>query len=440
MDETLFGSVVESCIRSGNLKVLWGQLERVWRKDVAAAAISSATYGNMIKAYGKARDIQKVKRLWSKQSEEKVLLTSITVGCMVEALVANGLPQDAWVIANQLWEDAEQRKLVNTVTYSSIVKGFSVTRQHDKVLAAYKEMKDRQIQCNTITFNTMLNACTRCNMLHLIPQLLVDMKESTPPIEPDLVTFSTMIKGYCMAGDLDKAFKILAHMKAKTSLQPDEVLYNSLLNGCAKLQRLDQALALLDEMTEDGVSFSNYTLSIVCKLLGRAKRLNQAFSMVESISNSRGFRPNIEVNTCLMHACFQSRQWDRALELHDKVVREGYCSPDQKFYNVIVRGCLHVKAKNEAVQALRCAFHLPGHQMQQTQGAPEGVEVACIEEVLAEIGRETEIGRALINDLKEHRGIIIPKASCTSTQEFRHQSCTSTQEFRRQCLHASRQQ
>lgn len=416
MDEALFGSIVESCVRSRNLKVLWNQLERVWRKDVAAVAISSATYGNMIKAYGQARDIQKVKRLWNKQSEERVTLTSITVGCMVEALVANGLPQDAWVIVSQLWEDAEHRKLVNTVIYSSIVKGFTVTRQHDKVLAIYTEMKDRRIQCNAITFNTMLNACTRCNMIHEIPQLLLDMQESTPPVEPDIVTFSTIIKGYCMSGDLEKALKILAHMKAKTNLQPDEVLYNSLLNGCAKEQRLDQALALLEEMREGQVSLSNYTLSIVCKLLGRAKRLDQAFSMVESISSSRGFRPNIEVNTCLMQACFQSRQCNRALALHDKVVREGYCTPDQKTYNVIVRGCLHVRATDKAIQALRCAFHLPGHKMQQTQGQPQGVEVACIEEVLAELGHGSETGRALINDLKEHRGITVPEASSISSQ------------------------
>lgn len=416
MDDALFGCIVDACVRSANLKVLWDQLERVWRKDVAAVEISSATYGNMIKAYGQAHDVQKVKHLWSKQGEEQVKLTSITVGCMVEALVSNGLPRDAWAIVGQLWEDAETRKLVNTVTYSTIVKGFTVTRQHDQVLAIYKEMKDRQIQCNAITYNTMLNACTRCNMLHEIPQLLIDMKESTPPIEPDIVTFSTIIKGYCMSGDFEKALKILAHMKAKTSVQPDEVLYNSLLNGCAKEQRVDQALELLEEMMESGISPSNFTLSIICKLLGRAKRLDEAFSMVESISNSHGFRPNIEVNTCLMHACFQSRQCHRALALHDKVVREGYCSPDQKTYNVIVRGCLYLRATDKATQVVRCAFHLPGHKMQQTQGPPQGVEIACIEEVMADLGHTSQSGKALINDLKEICGIIIPEASSISSQ------------------------
>merc|ERR1740138_1697 len=422
MDETLFASVVDSCIRSGSLKVLWDELEWLWSEASVVVAISSPTYGSMIKAYGQARDVQKVKHLWNKHCQDKVQLTSITLGCMVEALVASGLPEDAWAIVGELWEDPEQQQLVNTVAYSTIAKGFAMSRQHDMVLTIYKEMKDRQIQCNRITYNTMINALARCNIMHEVPQLLEDMKANSPPVEPDIVTFSTIIKGYCMSGDLDKALDVLVHMKATTSLQPDEVLYNSLLNGCAKQSRLDEALGLLTEMKELQVPPSNYTLSIVCKLFGRARRLEQAFSMVGSLSNSNGFRPNIEVYTCLMQACFHNRQCQRALSLHDEIMAKGSCCPDEKTYNVIARGCVHSKAIDKAVEVVRCAFHLPGHGMQQTQGRPQGIAMACLDEVMAELGHSSALGRALISDLKKHRGVTVSEVPAMSSYVCRQGS------------------
>ncbi|CAE6930894.1 unnamed protein product, partial [Symbiodinium sp. CCMP2456] len=109
-----------------------------------------------------------------------------------------------------------------------------------------------------------------CGMMHEVPQLLEDMRDSNPPVQPDIVTYSTIVKGYCMAGEVDKAFALLREMRKCNAVTPDEVLYNSLLDGCAKQSRVDEALTLLEEMKTQGVVPSNYTLSILCKLLGRA--------------------------------------------------------------------------------------------------------------------------------------------------------------------------
>ena len=39
---------------------------------------------------------------------------------------------------------------------------------------------------------------------------------------------------------------------------------------------------------------SNYTLSILCKLLGRARRLEQAFETVKTFTREYGFKANIQ--------------------------------------------------------------------------------------------------------------------------------------------------
>jgi pentatricopeptide repeat protein len=80
----------------------------------------------------------------------------------------------------------------------------------------------------------MLNALVRCGELQRVPQLLEDMRDASPPIEPDMITYSTIMKGYCSSGDLNKGLELLQDMEVSGQFAPDEVMYNSLLEGCAK--------------------------------------------------------------------------------------------------------------------------------------------------------------------------------------------------------------
>merc|ERR1719389_644090 len=93
--------------------------------------------------------------------------------------------------------------------------------------------------------------------------LLEDMRSSS--VEPDIITYSTIIKGYCQEGDVERAFHVLEEMKNDDKFQPDEIMYNSILDGCAKQHRVEQALNVLEEMRKVGIAPSNYTLSILVK-------------------------------------------------------------------------------------------------------------------------------------------------------------------------------
>jgi pentatricopeptide repeat protein len=69
--------------------------------------------------------------------------------------------------------------------------------------------------------------------LALAERIFAEMKEVPQNPKPDLITFSTMIKGYCKGRQIEKALSLLQDME-KAQIKPDEVLYNSLLDGCCK--------------------------------------------------------------------------------------------------------------------------------------------------------------------------------------------------------------
>ena len=71
------------------------------------AGLTAPTYGSMIKAYGRARDIERVRELWGEMRRRHVTPTSITLGCMVDALVCNSLPDEAFDLVSGIRDESE---------------------------------------------------------------------------------------------------------------------------------------------------------------------------------------------------------------------------------------------------------------------------------------------------------------------------------------------
>merc|ERR1719274_42018 len=376
MDEVLFASVIEACVRVGQLDLLSSKLQQ-YAGLGGLAGLTAPTYGSMIKAYGRARDIERVRELWNEMRRRHVTPTSITLGCMVDALVSNGLPDEAHELVREIRDESEFADILNTVIYSTLLKGFAQSRQPAKVQDVFEEMKAMGIACNTVSYNTMLDANARTGKMDRADELFREMQVSG--VSPDVITYSTLVKGYCQAGDIDKGYQVLNEMVTNGVHEPDEILYNSLLDGCAKQHRVDDALKLLEDMHKHNVRPSNFTLSILVKLLGRSRRLNQAFTMVEETCKRFDLQANVHVYTCLLYACFQNRQMPRALQLHDSMITEAGVEPDERTYAVLARGCLGAGSLEKAADVVRAAYGLSPLKMGTPKRAP-GMDQRALEE------------------------------------------------------------
>merc|ERR1719364_367831 len=399
MDEVLFASVVEACVRVGQLDLLSSKLQQ-YASLGGLAGLTAPTYGSMIKAYGRARDIERVRELWHEMRRRHVTPTSITLGCVIDALVNNGFPDEALSLVREIRDDDTCKDILNTVIYSTLLKGFAQARQPARVQDVFEEMKQMGIACNTVSYNTMLDANARTGKMDRADELFRDMVASG--VTPDVITYSTLVKGYCQAGDIDQGFQVLKDMVTSGVHEPDEILYNSLLDGCAKQHRVDDALKLVEDMHKNQVRPSNFTLSILVKLLGRSRRLNQAFTMVEETCKRFDLQANVHVYTCLIYACFQNRQMGRALELHDNMITEAGVEPDARTYAVLARGCLNAGSLEKAADVVRAAYGLSPLNMGTPKRAP-GMEQRALEETMAALSTAPsaeQVAVPLLADLK----------------------------------------
>merc|ERR1719408_255165 len=183
----------------------------------------------------------------------------------------------------------------------------------DRAWAVYEEMNAGKIDLSIVMYNTIIDGCARCGRMEHLPKIKEDMK--TNGVQPNVITYSTMLKGHCQNGNVQEGFAILEQMKKDARLKPDEIVYNSLLDGCAQNNLLDEGLRLLEEMQREGVHPSNFTLSILVKLMNRSRRLDGAFALVDEITAKYNFRPNVHVYTNLVQACTSNQQLPRAVSV-----------------------------------------------------------------------------------------------------------------------------
>merc|ERR1719503_182353 len=183
-----------------------------------------------------------------------------------------------------------------------------------------------------------------------LPNILDNMK--TAGVKPNVITYSTMLKGHCQNGDIQTGFSILEQMKKDGQMKPDEIMYNSPLDGCAQNNLVDEGLRLLEEMQAEGVKPSNFTLSILVKLLNRARRLEQAFSLVDEISTKYNFHANVHVYTNLVQACVSNQQLQRGMSVLEQMISERIV-PDSRTYAILVRANISRGYYTEAVGLVR---------------------------------------------------------------------------------------
>jgi len=404
MDEVLLSSVVEACVRVGKPDLLTTQLAEI-TKSGHHIVNGAHTFGSLIKAYGHARDVDGAWRCWKEMRTRHITPTSITIGCMVEAIVSNGDPEGAYDLIKQTQEDDACRDQVNAVIYCSVLKGFAHEKKMERVWSVWQDMLQCKVVPSITTYNALIDACARNGSMDRIPQLLIDMKERG--LKPNLITYSTVLKGHCLHGDIRAAFAVLDDMCTTTHLKPDEIMYNTLLDGCAQSNLVEEGLRLLKRMQDEGIRPSNYTLSILVKLTSHARLLDKAFELVDQLTKKYRFRPNAPVYGNLIQACLSHKELQRALEVLECMGKDKV-EPDMRSVSSVVRSCLNQGLAEKAVLVLRGALGLPcevSYPTTYNARAAKGLEELTNEVLgsLAARGHIKDLAAPILSDIRVYK-------------------------------------
>lgn len=359
MDEVLLSSIIEACVRIGKPGLLTEKLEQLAGKN-GIRITGAHTFGSLIKAYGAAQDIDGAWRCWKTMRSQHVKPTSITIGCMVEAVVSNGDVDGGYELLSQLLEDNLCKSQINAVVFGSVLKGYGRTKRMDRVWAIFNEMLSLGISPSVVTFNAVIDSAVRNNEVDAVTGLLQDMKARG--LQPNLITYSTVIKGVCQKGDMNTAFTTFKALKNTAGVKPDEIVYNTMLDGCANAGLVEEGEQLLEDMKKDGLAPTNYTLTVLVRLMGQGRRLSRAFELVGIFTQKHHVRVNSHVVTALIQSCLTCQDLTRAAEAFELAVRSR-APPDQRVCQALIRAFITASKPESAVDVLRSLLGLPTSRM-----------------------------------------------------------------------------
>jgi pentatricopeptide repeat protein len=412
VDEILLNAALEACINTGSAELLTAQFDKL-RLSTKIQMKNPHSYASLIRAYGYIGNMQGIWETWRCMYKCRVPPTSITIGCMVEALTTNGDVDASYEIVQAMMQNPQSQPMVNSVIYGSVLKGFSHQKKFDHVWAIYEEMLAHKIQFSIVTFNTLLDACARSGDLARIPGLLESM--AAQGLEPNLITYGIVIKGYCQENKLKEALAVWESMVCSTKYRPDEIMYNTILDGCARKGMYERGMALLDDMQQAGIQPTNFTLSVLVKLASRANMLDRAFELAQEISKKYKFHLNVHVFNNLIQACVNGESLPRAFEVLEQMVRERV-RPDNRTYTLLIRACIAAREGKDVSGLVRAAMGLQDVHRVFANAASlaqlqKGLPAELLVEAITSISEQRNIGflgMALYKDLQKLRHVKLP--------------------------------
>ncbi|KAJ0091758.1 hypothetical protein Patl1_13592 [Pistacia atlantica] len=124
---------------------------------------------------------------------------------------------------------------------------------------------------------------------------------------PDVVTYNTLINGFCRVNEVDRGHWLLKEVKLRDEISPNAVTYTSVILGYCKLGKMEEASCIRDEMSNSGIQPTAVTFNILIDGFGKVGDMISAESMRERML-SLGYVPDVVTFTSLIDGYFRNGQ------------------------------------------------------------------------------------------------------------------------------------
>ncbi|GER42230.1 pentatricopeptide repeat (PPR) superfamily protein [Striga asiatica] len=256
---------------------------------------------------------------------------------LMELYIDCGFVDNAYFIFGEI----SKRDLVS---WTLMLRGFTKSGNWKKTLGHFiRMMREDDIKFDSISLATILSGCSSSGALQqgrcihaivtksgfqgdfFIGSAIIDMYTNCASIrdgeryfdsmgEKDVACWNALISGYGSYGCGVKAVELFSKMKF-LEINPNESTFVSVLCACSHAGLVDIGLEIFGCMMENRNVIPNAKhYACVVDLLGRAGRINDAYSLVKRMNQ----QPRPEVYCSLLAACRAHRNF----ELGDEISRE----------------------------------------------------------------------------------------------------------------------
>ncbi|CAM0880227.1 unnamed protein product [Alopecurus aequalis] len=277
---------------------------------------------SLVCMYGKLGEMDDARKVFRDAGEKN----TVTWNALITSYAAAGMSDEAFDVLVQM-EQRGSGVAPNVVSWGAVIGGFASSGDNDRALELFGRMQRQGLSPNVVTLATVLSACAELLALllgrevhaHVIRSMLdrhslvenglINMYAKCGRVAAarkvfdgmkvkDLVSWNSMLAGYGMHGLCDDALAVFADM-ASAKVEPDGVTFVSVLSACSHAGRVSEGRRLFDQMQlEHKISPSTEHYTCMVDLLGRAGLLKDASELIETMP--------VEADLCVWGALLNS--------------------------------------------------------------------------------------------------------------------------------------
>mmetsp|Transcript_156430 Transcript_156430/g.284594 ORF Transcript_156430/g.284594 Transcript_156430/m.284594 type:complete len:647 (+) Transcript_156430:139-2079(+) len=338
-DKTIFSCLINAALEVGAPDRALGMLERYGNADLDAK-----DHVLFFRTYVALNNVDAAEAIYRKLGKQ---VSTLMLNLLLLTCVNSKQAEKAatLLLESHELEKNVQEKIVDPVSYNTVIKGFAQSGMLNRCFDCLHEMLKRGLEPDDITFGTLLDMCivdnnigaanevvnllvgsdrpmdtvmctlfikglVRANCLPKAMELYEEMKRREGA-RPDLVTYSVLIKALVDQHDLEKALHLMDDM-TQVGHRPDDIILTHLLEGCRHVGNHALGKKLFADMLASGVKPSEFTLVTMLKLHGRCGAHKEAYDLVANWEKQHGVKPSVIHYTCLMSGCLRTKNYNQA--------------------------------------------------------------------------------------------------------------------------------
>ncbi|XVE84521.1 hypothetical protein DITRI_Ditri17bG0020400 [Diplodiscus trichospermus] len=212
------------------------------------------------------------------------------------------------------------------VEFNKLLSAIVRMKYYAIVVSLHSQIELLGVSHNGYSLNILINCFFGLNQVGFRFSILG--KRLKLGIDPTIVTFSTLINGFCTQSKVAQAVSLFDETIQKG------LLFRMILNGLCKTRDIDRAIKLFRMMEERGLQPNIVAYNTLIDCLCKDKRLTEVFDLF-SKEKDKGLSPTTTTYNCLIHAmCILGKEMD-AKKFLDEMLASNV-SLDVVTFNILV--------------------------------------------------------------------------------------------------------
>ncbi|KAJ7542549.1 hypothetical protein O6H91_09G000100 [Diphasiastrum complanatum] len=201
--------------------------------------------------------------------------------------------------ARELFNNMSER---DVVSWNAMIAGYAQNGLGKEALALYKQMKQEGVQPNKVTFTCVLSACASLAVLEQGKQLHSDIIKRG--LQSDVIVGSTLVDMYAKCGCTEDSRELFNNMSERNVFSWNAMIVGYAQNGLGK-----EALALYEQMKQEGVQPDNVTFTCVLSACAHSRLVDEGRYVFDSMCKDHDVTPTKEHYACMVDLLARAGCW-----------------------------------------------------------------------------------------------------------------------------------